>query len=269
VSRIEPIPDGALQSIARDLAESFTHARLTDLFAMARIEDDGTGAKWSRIYHALVNRQTRDRAGNAALAFIQTALAPTNFIGRREEFEGLCERTNLALSFSGVMVAEDGTLRPAPTARTLSEAERRADKLRSELTRRNVHPDVLRFCRAELLAEDYFHATFEATKSIADKIRALTGLTLDGTALVDQAFALSGAGPYLLFNGLADETDRSEHNGLANLIRGLFGVFRNIPAHRPRLHATMTEREAFDLFTLASYLHRRLDAASRTSRTPA
>lgn len=162
---------------------------------------------------------------------------------------------------------EDGQLRPALTAKTLTEAERRADKLRSELTRRNVHPDVLRFCTAELLAEDYFHATFEAAKSVADKIRTLTGLTLDGSSLVDQTFVLSGAGPYLLFNGLADETERSEHTGLANLIKGLFGVFRNVPAHRPRIHAVITDQEAFDLFTLASYLHRRLDAADRTSRS--
>lgn len=58
-----------------------------------------------------------------------------------------------------------------------------------DLTRRGVHPDVLRFCRAELVANNYFHAMLEATKSIADKLRAKTGLTEDGANLVDAALA--------------------------------------------------------------------------------
>jgi uncharacterized protein (TIGR02391 family) len=171
-------------------------------------------------------------------------------LGRNFESRRIASSNNTALAFVGVLVDEEGQLRAAPTARTLTEAERRADKLRSELTRRNVHSDVLRFCTAELLAEDYLHATFEAAKSIGDKIRALTGLTLDGSTLVDHAFALPGAGPFLVVNGLADDTERSEHIGLANLIRGLFGVFRNVPAHRPRIHSAVSEQEALDLFTL-------------------
>ena len=46
----------------------------------------------------------------------------------------------------------------AAAASTVAEAQARADDLRAELTRRQVHPDVLRFCRAELLQQNYFHA---------------------------------------------------------------------------------------------------------------
>lgn len=35
------------------------------------------------------------------------------------------------------------------------------------------HSDVLLYCRAALLDQNYFHAAFEATKSIATKVRAL------------------------------------------------------------------------------------------------
>jgi hypothetical protein len=48
-------------------------------------------------------------------------------------------------------------LRAAGAARTLTEAEQRADRLQNEL-RRQVHADVLKFCRAELLQENSFHA---------------------------------------------------------------------------------------------------------------
>ena len=51
----------------------------------------------------------------------------------------------------------------------------------------SVHADVLRFCRAELVADNYFHAVLEVTKSIADELRAKSGLTDDGAKLVDAA----------------------------------------------------------------------------------
>lgn len=62
----------------------------------------------------------------------------------------------------------------------------------AELARRDVHPDVLRFCRAELVQQNYFHAVLEAAKSVADKLRTLTGL---------QGAACSvSSGPRIAFN---------------------------------------------------------------------
>lgn len=42
------------------------------------------------------------------------------------------------------------------TATTLSDAERRASELRKDLAFRGTHADVLDFCRAELIADNYF-----------------------------------------------------------------------------------------------------------------
>ena len=80
----------------------------------------------------------------------------------------------------------------------MNDAARRAQELRADLTARGVHPDVLRFCRAELVADNYFHAVLEATKSIADKLRFKTGLTDDGGPLVDAV--LTGNPPMLAIN---------------------------------------------------------------------
>jgi len=44
--------------------------------------------------------------------------------------------------------------------------------------RRGIAGDVLRFCRPELLEGNYFHAVFEATKSVAQKLRDRTGLAV-------------------------------------------------------------------------------------------
>jgi uncharacterized protein (TIGR02391 family) len=123
------------------------------------------------------------------------------------------------------------------------------------------------FCQAELLQSNYFHAVFEATKSVADKIRTKTGLTDDGCTLVDIAFGSGRAGmPYLAFNSLCTESEQSEHAGLMNLMKGMFGVFRNVTAHVPKISWTITEQDALDLLTIALFLHRRLDGAVRTTR---
>lgn len=224
--------------------------------------------KRHRLYQALSQRQRRDGCGNLVAAFIQRVMSPELYTGASEYFENTRIELNQVLAFAGYQLGEDGKLRITEAAKTLDEAEQRAGRLRSELQRRNVHPDVLAFCRAELLRDNYFHAVFEATKSVADKIRTRTGLTSDGTALVDQAFGLgSSPVPLLAFNTLGTETERSEHTGLMNLMKGMFGAFRNVTAHVPKIRWTITEQDALDLLSLASLLHRRLDAAHRTPRT--
>ena len=140
-----------------------------------------------------------------------------------------------------------------------------ASVLRKALVERRVHADVLKFCRAELVVDNYFHAVFEATKSVAQKLRDRTGLTSDGAPLVDEALAIGKAGfPRLAFNSLASESERSEQTGLVNLIKGLFGAFRNTTGHAPKIHWKISEQDALDILTTISLVHRRLDAAIRT-----
>lgn len=114
------------------------------------------------------------------------------------------------------------------------EAERRARDLWTDLESRGVNADVLRFCRAELVEQNDFHAVQEALKSVADKIRMRTGLTDDGSTLVDRA--LGGAAPMLAINPHRTESEWSEQKGLANLVRGTFGMFRNTTAHEERIN---------------------------------
>ena len=167
--------------------------------------------------------------------------------------------------FAGYQLTDDGKLREVNAARTLSEAEQRAGRVRAELQRRGVHPDVLKYCRAELLADNYFHAVLESTKSVADKIREKAGFTSDGAQLVDEAFGLK-AGPKLAFNTLRTESETSEHTGLMALMKGVFGMFRNPSAHAPRVTWSMTEQDALDVLTMVSLIHRRLDQAVKTGK---
>ena len=100
-------------------------------------------------------------------------------------------------------------------------------------------------------------AVLEATKGIADKIREKTGLNADGAELIDQAFG--GQYPLLRINEYKTDTHRSEQRGFVNLLKGLFGTSRNPTAHAPRIAWNMEEQDALDLFTLASYVLRRIE----------
>ena len=166
---------------------------------------------------------------------------------------------NYVLSFEGFELTESGELKQADKVQTFDEAEARAQNLRKTLLDRKIHPDVLAFCRAELLVDNYFHAVFEATKSIAEKIRIKTKLTSDGSELVDQAFAYKNKVPYLALNSLATPSHQSEQNGFMHLLKGIFGTFRNTTAHAPKITWNIDEQDALDILSTVSLIHRKLD----------
>jgi uncharacterized protein (TIGR02391 family) len=111
-------------------------------------------------------------------------------------------------------------------ATTLTEAQQRARSLYQRLASRGVHGEVLRYCTAELLADNYFHAVLEATKGLFERLRERTGLQVDGGELVDRALGIPKGGgiPSIAFNSLRTESERSEQKGLVNLFKGVCGA---------------------------------------------
>lgn len=250
----------AIADALADTSEGLTGSEIEFILSecgMTDVSPDLTKRK--RLFNAFVGSQNSRQDKTRILGFIRKAMKPPRYVRQPEHYEPLRANLNRALAFVGMLVESDGTLKTRDAARTLPEAERRARELRDDLAVRNVHPDVLRFCRAELVADNYFHAVLEAVKSVSDKIRGKTGLSEDGSALVDQAFG--GAAPLLAINALATDSQRSEQKGFANLLRGTFGMFRNPTAHEARINWPMTKEDAEDLLSLVSLIHRRLDAA--------
>jgi uncharacterized protein (TIGR02391 family) len=221
--------------------------------------------KRHRLFAALRQKQNADGCANSILAFIKYVMNPVRHVGNKDYFETERGKLNGVLAFSGLALGDDGQLRTVKAAQTLTDAEAAASVLRKALVERKVHADVLRFCRAELVVDKYFHAVFEATKSVAEKLREKTGLVSDGSSLVDEALGIRRGGhPKLAFNSLTTESERSEHTGLMNLIKGIFGAFRNTTAHAPRIHWKISEQDALDILTTISLIHRRLDTAITT-----
>jgi uncharacterized protein (TIGR02391 family) len=234
------------------------------LIASCEMTDPGEITKRHRIYNAFVTSQNARQDRTRILGFIRKAMSPARYSREPYRYEPMRANLNQALAFAGLVVSEAGKIETVEQATTLPEAQRRAKELRTDLETRGVHPDVLHFCRAELLADDYFHAVQEAVKSVADKMRVRTGLTDDGGTLVDRV--LGGEPPMLAINPRNTASERSEQSGFANLVKGVFGMFRNPTAHEARIHWPMTKTDAEDILTLVSLIHRRLDAAHMPPR---
>lgn len=75
--------------------------------------------------------------------------------------------------------------------------------------------------------------------------------------LIDKAFSIRN--PLIQINDLSTETKESEHKGFANLIKGVFGMFRNTTAHSPRIIWDINENDALDILSTISLIHRRLN----------
>jgi uncharacterized protein (TIGR02391 family) len=250
----------ALCKILADTSSGLTGTEIAHFLGQAGIKDiDPTNTKWKRLYNALAQRQYQDQSGDRILAFIALTLAPARYAGNRDTFERRRTEVNVLLAFQGFEFKGDGKFHRVNQAATLGEAEHRAHRLRAAMSARGVHQEVLRFCRAELLNNNCFHAVLEATKGVAERLRGLTGATNDGAELVDEA--LGGSAPKIKINQFITDSEKSEQRGFTNLLKGLFGTFRNPTAHAPRIAWQLKEDDALDLFSLCSYVHRRLDGS--------
>ncbi len=263
----QSFPAEIIEGVAAAIGDTdtgLTGSQISQRLAEAQVDDVLAGAtKRHRIYDALASRQNRDHAGNCVIAFITVTMKPVRFKDDPGQFTYLQDELNEVLVHAGLRVTNEGKVawRSEGKATTLTEAQRRAGSIRSELQRRGTHPDVMRYCTDELLAKNNFHATLEAAKSIPDRLRSMTGLGTDGAELVQKTLTPASS-PLVRINGGSTDTDRSEQSGFANLVTGLLGLYRNPTAHDPRLNRTVTDGELLEALTTMSMVHRRLDTSA-------
>jgi uncharacterized protein (TIGR02391 family) len=259
---IDPLDSATLNQLARAAADVVTHPEVTKFLAQCSIPENGGNPKWERLDLAWSQQQAKNGCANAIIRCVQLMIQPVRFVNREEAFHRSRDLLNRVLAFAGIAFGDDGVPRRITVAHNLGEAQKRSNSLRSKLEQRLVHPDIMRFCRCELLQENYFHAILEASKSVAQKLRDKSGLTSDGADIVDGT--LGGVTPLLAINTLQTDTEKSEQRGFVNLLKGIFGTFRNVTAHAPKVCWAINELDALDMLSLLSYVHRRLDVSART-----
>ncbi|MDG9928966.1 MULTISPECIES: TIGR02391 family protein [unclassified Pseudomonas] len=266
-ARIPPFSSQHLEAACRvlaDTAQGLSGTQIERLLQEIKVADTSPGmTKWKRLFNALAGAQNQHQAGNHLIMFINRAMSPVSYANDPGTFASRRDELNVVLAFSGFSVREDGKVVHADKAATLDEARARAGRLKAALESRAVHTEVLNYCRAELMDENYFHAVFEATKGVAERVRGLSGLTGDGADLVNKAFA--GQQPVLALGPLTSESEKSEQKGFANLLIGLFGAVRNPLAHAPKTTWPISEQDALDILTLVSLIHRKLDRTTKVA----
>jgi len=251
------LPEGQIEALAKLLGDCGSGTDITRVLNDRSLEDNsGESTKWRRLYSVFLECQRLDKCANRVIDFIQSFLIPSRFVGRIQDFEDHRQHINTIFAFSGLEYGKDGKFHYCNAVQTLDEAEDRVKTLRAKFQGRRIHSEVLKYCQAELLQDNYFHAVFEASKGLAQRIREMSGLQIDGAALVDKVFSVER--PMLAFNSLQSETEKSEHKGFASLLKGCFAAVRNPLAHEPKV-LWQGEDDAADYLSLISLLHRKLD----------
>jgi uncharacterized protein (TIGR02391 family) len=262
--------EGVIEQIARLIGATdseFSNNKIERAFARLNIKEVNppTGnqikAKWRRIDDTLVGHQRRTNSGQVVVRFIEDCVNPGNFMDRPDRFDHWRDALNGVLVFEGLSISRAGKVEKGSKAETLDEAAKIADSLIAELKRRAVHPTVLAFCDRELLQKDLFHGVHEATKSVFERLRQATTETSDGSELIEALFGLGNGAPVIAINDCDTESEKSEHKGFANLMKGAYGIWRNTTAHDARAVSEVKRQEVLDALGTLSYIHRRLDSA--------
>lgn len=248
--------------LAQTERPGFSEGELVDLLAMVKVHDLEQGKnKRDKLYRTLNNVQVRQGAGNVLVGFVNAAMSTEYHGADVRTFGSLRDQLNEKLASSGYRITPEGKLATAKRAASVEEVAAVAGTLLTELRRRNTHPSILHYCSEEFLTKSLFHAMLEASKSIAERVRGLTGLGGDGAPLYNQVFSIRE--PMLMINSLGTESDESEQKGFLNLLIGIHGHYRNLRAHSMRLGSDEDIQDFHDAMGLFSYVHRRLDLAKK------
>lgn len=250
-----------LQAIAKALGDTnfgFTGTDIGQLLPQyGFVDTDPTITKYKRLYNSFCERCNKEHSFNCVYMFIQNCMDPARGINSDELYEKRRLEVNKILMFKGIEVRDDGKFYRIEKAERLSEVKRRTNDLKQKLYAYGAHPRVMACCKEELLAEDYFHAVQEAAKSICDRVREMSGLTLDGNELIQTAFSIKT--PNLVLNSLRTSSEQNQQNGFKEIILGIIHMVRNVTAHELRIRWDINERDAVEVLQQTSFVHRYLD----------
>lgn len=250
-----------IANILGDTEEGLTGTEIHKCLLLSNIEDiDDRNTKRYRLYNAFAKVCNESKCSNPVFKFISVALAPERYVDDKNRFESLRIKVNQQLAFCGYQYNPDGKFSRIKKASIISDVEIKADNLKQEIDKRKSHREISKYCKAELLQNNYFHAVFEANKGLFQRIRELSGATDDGNKLIEFVFS---SNPVLIINNYITKSEKDEHTGFANLLKGLCGMFRNPEAHEPKISWDIDEQDALEILGIISYCHRRLDNAQK------
>ncbi|HET6995764.1 MAG TPA: TIGR02391 family protein [Chitinophagaceae bacterium] len=140
-----------------------------------------------------------------------------------------------------------------------------AAKPQQLLKHRTFHAEVLSHGEKFFDQGHYTTAVNEVCKAYNNAVKAKARSQLDGQALMLWAF--SDKGP-LRINAYKTESEINEQEGIKFLSAGLMRGLRNPTSHETAKTWKFDEEECIEILSLASYLFKKLDAATTVTTQP-
>ncbi len=261
-----PIAGMTLEEIARAIGDTYTPSQLPRYLRESGVPDDFVpamvqGNKWEYVMGIFEALHDGGSAGRRALRqFIGGWLEGRNHTPPHPDVR---KRITVLLAAQGWHVRDARLVigeRSTDAAGTLTP-------LRQDARIAALHADVRQSAGRFLDSGHLEVAIFEAFKAVNNRVKAMTGLDLDGSKLMSEAF--SDSNPRIALADLTTETGRNIQSGFRFLFMGAVRGIRNPDAHE--LFKALDAEEALETLAFASMLMRRLDdAAGRTvGRGPA
>lgn len=244
--------ENQLRPICEVLAQMTTGSNISYMLLSLGIscDLDDNATKWRRIYNAIVINWNKFHTNDMLIKIIEWIMSPALYIDKQERFNEGRDALNQRLSFLGLELLSNGKIQSRPVATTLDEANQTINKLKRDLQRFDIHPQILTFCRPEIINEDLFHLIFEASKCLLEELRNLSDLTTDGNTLVNQCF--DGNNPLIVMNKLSTDDEKSEHKGLQTLLNAIVYLYRNPKAHHLKYFCDDTYQSTLEALIIIS-----------------
>lgn len=277
---IPPFADAVVDAVASVLGRTeggLTGDEIRRALAAAKIPDPIEAAqqqapthhcvrssKRERIRTAIIEHQTSAGTGKALVGFLHAAMAIVSHIDNPDRFRRWQLELDEKLVTVGLRISDEGrVVRRRKTARTLDEVRALAGRVQRKLKDLDCHHEAVRYCEIELLRQSNFHAASEAVKGIFERLRNLSGSGQDGASLVDEVLSFRNREPVIAISPLETDSECSEQTGLMNLLKGIYGLYRNPLAHESRLAREQTraisEAELVSVLVTVSLAHQHLD----------
>lgn len=251
-----PITGMTLEEIARAIGDTYTGSQLPRYLRESGIPEpfvltEVTGSKWEYVLAVFEALHDGGSAARRALRlFVGGWLEGRYHTPPRPEVR---KRITALLAAQGWHV-HDGRL---VIGERTSDAVGSLTPLGEDTRVAALHADVREVADRYLESGHPEVAIFEAFKAVNNRVKAMTGLDLDGSKLMGEAF--NDANARVVLADLATETGRNIQAGFRLVFMGAVRGIRNPDAHE-RFEALDAE-EALETLAFASMLMRRLDEA--------
>lgn len=263
MSRIKP---KTITSVSKIIGELLTGSQITQMFNQLNLPDFDaikqrpyTSTKWRRLEESIQTMCNHNKNANPLFKVIEYVMQPADFINNPEGWKSNKKSLNSILMFHGYEVNDSGKVAKTKVIKTFTDAQKRLKSFNDKLNNYEIHSEIFKYCTPELFEENYFHAIFEASKGVLDRVRDIAESNLDGNQLIDKSFNLGRPMVLIRNNMLNSQDEKSAYNGLKSLLKTIVYLYRNPNAHNPKLYDVKSETDAITAFTLMSLAHKTLD----------